>query len=258
MMTAVRARPNRTTGNVNQERLRLLSVMRIGSLGKLRLKTMTSNTTPVHQPHQLSSPRRNPLQARSRHTLECIVLAAREVLAAQGPSKLTTQNVADRAGVSIGTVYEYFPNKRAIIFAVALEILKERSVTAQSDYSNLMHSPLPEFFAGIYSRMVEVEQALHELGGEGHRESSRFFQLGGRAGEREFSVEEMVGGMKAILQSHRAEVGETNIELAAQLLARGIRAMLVSLVEDRPDLLAAPELLPSIIRIASAIAQCKS
>jgi AcrR family transcriptional regulator len=63
-------------------------------------------------------PRKSPHQRRSAVTVEAIIEATIQVLLAEGPSRLTTTRVADRAGVSIGTMYQYFPQKRALFFTV--------------------------------------------------------------------------------------------------------------------------------------------
>ncbi|HLI67516.1 MAG TPA: helix-turn-helix domain-containing protein [Caulobacteraceae bacterium] len=67
----------------------------------------------------LSFLRRTPQQARSRATVEAIVEAAAQILERRGPEGFTTSDVAERAGVSIGTLYQYFPDKQAILIAAA-------------------------------------------------------------------------------------------------------------------------------------------
>ena len=64
-------------------------------------------------------PRRAPRQARSQITVTAILDAALRVLTSQGYEKCTTNVVAEVAGVSIGSLYEYFPNKQALVAAVA-------------------------------------------------------------------------------------------------------------------------------------------
>jgi AcrR family transcriptional regulator len=63
--------------------------------------------------------RRTPKQARSRAACEAIVEAAAQILERGGADALTTNAVAERAGVSIGTLYQYFPDKQAILIAAA-------------------------------------------------------------------------------------------------------------------------------------------
>jgi AcrR family transcriptional regulator len=66
-------------------------------------------------------PRKTPIQRRSTVTVEAISEATIQVLLAVGLERLTTTRVAERAGVSVGTLYQYYPNKQALLHAV-LEI----------------------------------------------------------------------------------------------------------------------------------------
>jgi AcrR family transcriptional regulator len=63
--------------------------------------------------------RKTPSQARSAWTVDVILQAAAQVLEEGGEDALTTKTVAERAGVSIGTLYQYFPNRDAILVALA-------------------------------------------------------------------------------------------------------------------------------------------
>lgn len=63
-------------------------------------------------------PRKTPRQQRSVMTVGAITEATIQVLLARGAARLTTTDVAQRAGVSIGTLYQYFPNKEALLHAV--------------------------------------------------------------------------------------------------------------------------------------------
>ncbi|WP_414444597.1 TetR/AcrR family transcriptional regulator [Burkholderia sp. 22PA0106] len=75
------------------------------------------------------TPRRKPRQARSTVTLHAIFEASIQVLLTDGPERLTTTKVADRAGVSVGTLYQYFPHKQALFYGLNehyLEALAEK------------------------------------------------------------------------------------------------------------------------------------
>ena len=63
-------------------------------------------------------PRRQPRQARSQVTVDAIFEATIQVLLSLGLQRLTTIKVADRAGVSVGTLYQYYPNKQALLYGV--------------------------------------------------------------------------------------------------------------------------------------------
>ena len=64
------------------------------------------------------APRKTPQQSRSVATVEAIHDATIQVLLKDGADRLTTVRVAERAGVSVGTLYQYFPHKQALLFAV--------------------------------------------------------------------------------------------------------------------------------------------
>ena len=66
----------------------------------------------------LLDPRKTPVQARSAVTVDAILSATIQVLLAEGQERLTTTRVAYRAGVSVGTLYQYFPNKQDLLRAV--------------------------------------------------------------------------------------------------------------------------------------------
>jgi len=65
------------------------------------------------------APRKRPVQSRSRQTVATILQATAQVLVQRGYDRTTTNAVAERAGVSIGSLYEYFPNKEALVAALA-------------------------------------------------------------------------------------------------------------------------------------------
>ncbi|MGD0130829.1 MAG: TetR/AcrR family transcriptional regulator [Bryobacteraceae bacterium] len=71
---------------------------------------------PQHS-HVLLEPRKSPVQARSAASVGAILEATIQVLLSVGKERLTTTRVASRAGVSVGTLYQYFPNKGALLQA---------------------------------------------------------------------------------------------------------------------------------------------
>jgi AcrR family transcriptional regulator len=63
--------------------------------------------------------RKRPVQARSHQTVGTLLAAASQILEREGAEKLTTNHLAEHAGFSVGTVYQYFPDKRALLSALA-------------------------------------------------------------------------------------------------------------------------------------------
>ncbi|MGV0912578.1 TetR/AcrR family transcriptional regulator [Martelella sp. FOR1707] len=70
-------------------------------------------------------PRKTPTQRRAKETCAAIVEAAARILESENPDALNTNRIAERAGVSIGTLYQYFPDKHAILVAL---IRREREM----------------------------------------------------------------------------------------------------------------------------------
>ena len=70
-------------------------------------------------------PRKSPVQARSAASVDAILEATIQVLLNVGKERLTTTRVALRAGVSVGTLYQYFPNKSALLQAALKRHLAE-------------------------------------------------------------------------------------------------------------------------------------
>jgi len=80
--------------------------------------------------------RETPRQSRARASVDVVLEAAAQVLEATGEAGFNTNAVAERAGVSIGTLYRYFPDKQAILRALALretEAYRDRMTAALED-----------------------------------------------------------------------------------------------------------------------------
>lgn len=72
--------------------------------------------------------RKTPRQARSRHTHDAILEAAARIVQEDGLHRLTTNRIAERAGVSIGSLYQYFPGKEAILATLIRDMRREMLV----------------------------------------------------------------------------------------------------------------------------------
>ena len=96
--------------------------------------------------------RRTPRQARSQATVEFILISAARVFRREGFAA-TTNRIADVAGVSIGTLYEYFPNKHALLQALA----EKHVATAESELAHALQQPSD---AGLGSFLLNVQQAI--------------------------------------------------------------------------------------------------
>jgi AcrR family transcriptional regulator len=102
-------------------------------------------------------PRKTPLQARSTVTVEAISEAAIQVLLSHGADRLTTTRVAHRAGVSVGTLYQYYPNKQSLLFAVLENHLTHVVATVESACESACHKPLAEMIREMVEAFVDAK-----------------------------------------------------------------------------------------------------
>ena len=105
----------------------------------------------IDRPKAQISSRKQPQQARSAGLVEAVLDAAVQVLAAQGAHRFTTARVAERAGVSVGSIYQYFPNKASILFRLQSDewrrttdllrgILEDRAIPPLDRLRALVHA----------------------------------------------------------------------------------------------------------------------
>lgn len=102
-------------------------------------------------------PRKTPRQTRSAATVEAIFEATIQVLLTVGASRLTTTRVAERAGVSVGTMYQYFPHKQALLYAVLQQHLEELADSVESACLDLHGRPLAELSDGLVKSYLHAK-----------------------------------------------------------------------------------------------------
>src|SRR6188768_1896869 len=91
-----------------------------------------------------TTPRKRPRQSRSVATVDTIIAATARVLVKQGFDGLTTNAVAEAAGVSIGSLYQYFPNKEALVAALVERHVEDKNRAVISELSRVASLPLKE------------------------------------------------------------------------------------------------------------------
>jgi AcrR family transcriptional regulator len=108
-------------------------------------------------------PRKTPIQARSTVTVEAISEAAIQVLLRHGAERLTTTRVADRAGVSVGTLYQYYPNKQSLLFAVLEHHLNNVAATVEAACESACHKPLAEMIREMVEAFVDAKMERADI-----------------------------------------------------------------------------------------------
>jgi AcrR family transcriptional regulator len=108
-------------------------------------------------------PRKTPVQARSTVTVEAICEAAIQVLLSHGADKLTTTRVAERAGVSVGTLYQYYPNKESLLAAVFEDHLNKVTVAMEAACREAHGKPLAEMIHDIVIAFVDIKMRRSDI-----------------------------------------------------------------------------------------------
>ena len=103
------------------------------------------------RPRAQISSRKQPKQARSTELVAAILEAAAQVLAREGAQRFTTARVAEKAGVSVGSVYQYFPNKAAILFRLQSDEWRQTTNLLRGILEDRARPPLDRLRALVHA-----------------------------------------------------------------------------------------------------------
>lgn len=126
-------------------------------------------TTMTNRRRAQVASRKQPQQARSTELVAAILDAAAQVLADKGATRFTTARVAERAGVSVGSVYQYFPNKAAILFRLQVDEWMQTTRMLRSILEDAGTPHLERVRALVHTFLrsecdeAEVRSALHDV-----------------------------------------------------------------------------------------------
>jgi AcrR family transcriptional regulator len=192
-------------------------------------------------------PRKKPTQARSKATVDAILAAAAQVLRAKGYAAATTDRIAERAGVSVGSLYQYFPNKDVILVALAERHIDEGFALVRGLLADASNDPPP--IDALFRRFVTAMFALHEHEPELHRVLFEEVPLPSsvRRGlrNRENALATEVG---TLLDAH-PEVRTQDPAVTAYLVVQTLDAVVHNFVLHPPDGIHAKRLIDEIVRM---------
>jgi AcrR family transcriptional regulator len=112
-----------------------------------------------------TAPRKRPRQARSNATVDAILEATARVLVRRGFDGCTTNAVAAAAGVSIGSLYQYFPNKQALVAALIDRHIEEVNAAVLAELTRVAALPIAE----AARRLIELTIRAHAIDPELHQ-----------------------------------------------------------------------------------------
>jgi AcrR family transcriptional regulator len=122
---------------------------------------------PVARRREALRPRKRPLQARSQRTVEAVLKAAAQVFSRRGYAGATTNHIAEQAGVSIGSLYEYFPSKDALLVALLEQHMREGEAVLARAAAEL--GSRPTSLDAAIRRLVHAMVELHARDRNLHR-----------------------------------------------------------------------------------------
>lgn len=171
-----------------------------------------------------SKPRKEPTQPRSIATVEAVMRATAHILEHEGFDALSTNRVAKKAGVSIGSLYQYFPNKESLVTALA-----ER-------HSREVLARLTEAFVGLGDASLEESVRILIRGNvDAHTKTAALHRIlsdqVGRPAHVADSVEVHGAAMaRAVLDRHRDRLRVKDLSLAAYLLSHAVESVVHAVV----------------------------
>ncbi len=180
-----------------------------------------------------SNARREPQQARSRKLVGWILHAAAQVFAERGYAGGTTNHIAEKAGISIGSLYQYFPDKMAILMALAEEHLSEGEALAKKLLDQSQDTSLP--LEGLLRLFVTGFVALHEENPRLHRLLFEEAPLPAEVWRRYRAfTEQLTCDLAERLRKH-PEVSVHRHDLAAYMLVHAAESLTHQLVIHPPE-----------------------
>lgn len=179
-----------------------------------------------------TSPRKKPSQRRSQATYERIVDAATRILVEHGYGAASTTRIAADAGVSPGSLYQYFPGKDAIVLAVADRLFARAAEGVMQGFIGSLDSPL------AYTVPAVVENLIDALDGQRALVRAVIEEIPSHEGlERIAGFERRVTEMgRAYLIAHRDELRHENHEVATWIIVRAVGQLVLRYILDAPPI----------------------
>jgi AcrR family transcriptional regulator len=180
-----------------------------------------------------TNPRKTALQKRSRATVDALIEATARVLMKDGYDRTNTNKIAAVAGVSIGSLYQYFPSKEALVAAVIERHTEELSRVARDSFLKVVAGPIEIGARELVKAAIEGHRVDPKL----HRVLSEEVPRTGRLENVETVVRNAGVLLRSYLEAHRREIDIADLDLAVFILVTTVEALTHAAVLYRPDML---------------------
>jgi len=172
-------------------------------------------------PRPKTRPRKQASQERSRATVDALVDATARILVREGFDKASTNHIADVAGVSIGSLYQYFPGKEALVAAVIERHNRQIGLAVRAELAGLADCPLAE---GV-RRLIAMAVKAHAIDPRLHRVLAEQIPRVGRLENVEAFNSRNHTLFRDYLESRRDEIGASDLDLASFICVTTIEAL---------------------------------
>lgn len=181
-----------------------------------------------------TQPRKHASQARSRATVDALVEATARILVREGYDRASTNRIAEVAGVSIGSLYQYFPCKEALVAAVIDRHHAQVMRKVRGALADVAALPLE----AAVRKVVAVAIEAHRIDPRLHRILTEQIPRTGRLADVETFNREAHAMFRAYLEARRGELRVADLDLAAFVCASAVEAVSHNAVLHRADRLA--------------------
>ncbi|WP_395346423.1 TetR/AcrR family transcriptional regulator [Variovorax sp. UC122_21] len=179
-------------------------------------------------------PRKKASQERSRATVDALIEATARVLVREGFERASTNRIAAEAGASIGSLYQYFPTKEALVAAVIERHKNDMMEVLRRALVRVAGMPLEQGVRELVALMIDAHRVDPEL----HRVLVEQIPRIGRLAEVEGFDREVRELVRAYLEAHRGELRELDLDLAAFVCVASVETLAHEAVLHNPALLA--------------------
>ena len=169
----------------------------------------------------LTNPRKEATQDRSRATVDALVEATARILVREGFDKASTNRIAAAAGVSVGSLYQYFPGKEALVAAVIERHQQEIMQVVRGELARAANQPIER---GVRT-LVAVAVKAHRIDPKLHRVLAEQIPRVGKLEKVDTFNRENHALFRAYLERHRDEIRATDLGLAAFVCVTSIEAL---------------------------------
>ncbi len=169
----------------------------------------------------LVKPRKRPSQRRSRATNEALVEATARILVKEGFDKASTNRIAEVAGVSVGSLYQYFPSKEALVAAVIERHQREIMRAVRAEFAQVFDCPVEE----AARKLVAIAVKAHRVNPRLHLVLAEQIPRVGKLGEVGAFSRENFALFRVYLEKHRDELQVEDLELASFICVTSIEAL---------------------------------